>query len=589
MCFPSRLSSRAKIIARDTLAHALLIKHSGRASGQLLLKMALPSSPPLLPETDIPTSPLLLPEEAAELPLRPNLSHVSYRGVSRKRQFSDYDCLSSDPIFSEPDSDVEEEVGGNRRKRKRLLKGPWFNLRRASTQSLIRRVALQDKFDSGIFMGSDLSDDTIDSTLPDPRTLARPSMEIDTTPRPTAVPSSSQKTPTVEQLASKCINHCLETGRESVDLSDFNLTILSNTTLKPLHQLIKHPHVDLSEPPSEDDFSPLTPSVQLFLSGNKLTSLPSELFRLINITVLSLRNNLLQEIPPSIGKLPHLKEFNIAQNSIRWLPWEMLDLMHCRGSHRQITVRPNPLIDPIPDMSGPSPLPRPAFTTSEFKEHLSRWGETNGAFFNQMKRWYNEDGAPWTMRHELELRLKLGRLRFNSYITEASRAGVELQQCNEQLIYLTSSAIRFLEIDGSMHRTTTAAIEGCVEDKFRAAVDPLTDAPAERNSSIPSLYEFALRSLQANTALDSLLQFEEDFSPAIATSLRAASRGVEYGNESCSACGNHFLIARAECVEYWCNGFPSQDHLTQETVLPFLGRACSWKCAMPSELGAFRF
>ena len=121
-------------------------------------------------------------------------------------------------------------------------------------------------------------------------------------------------------------------------------------------------------------------------------------------------------MPHSIGRLSNLQELNIAQNNIRWLPWEMLDLMHCRTSHRQITVRPNPLVDPVHAFSTPSPLPKPHFTKEEYREHLSRWGETHGAFYQKMRQWYSEDGAPWGIRQDLELRLKLARLRLNMYL-----------------------------------------------------------------------------------------------------------------------------------------------------------------------------
>lgn len=443
--------------------------------------------------------------------------------------------------------------------------------------------------DSGVWMGSDLSDDSVDSTLSGRRKMARLDMEEHSARISLQGPQTARLPPTAEDFAAKTINHCLETGHESVDLSDLGLTDLSNSTLRPLHQLIRHSHADLTQPPSEDEFCSLTPSIQLFISGNKLTSLPSELFRLTNITVLSLRNNDLREIPSSIGRLSNLKELNIAQNGIKWLPWQMLDLMHCRGEHRRIIVRPNPLMNPLVDFAGPSPLPRPAVTPGEFKEHLSRWGETSGAFFQQMKQWYHEDDVPWTMRHELELRLKLGRLRLNNYLNEASRSGVELQLCKEQLLYVTSSVVTYFEVDGSTCRTSHTAPLISEEERFLAAMDPLINRPSEDTvSSIPSLFELALRTAQANFIPIDLLEAAEDLPASVASGIRHAFHGLEHGNESCSVCGKHFIIARAEWMEYWFNGFPSKDCLEPETVMPFLRRVCSWTCAKPSDLGAFR-
>ena len=77
----------------------------------------------------------------------------------------------------------------------------------------------------------------------------------------------------------------------------------------------------------DDDYSPLTPSLQLFLSGNSLTELTGELFELENLQVLSLRNNKLREIPSGIRRLTQLQEINVSVNRLEHLPYEMLLLM----------------------------------------------------------------------------------------------------------------------------------------------------------------------------------------------------------------------------------------------------------------------
>ena len=551
--------------------------------------MALPSSPPLLPEADAAPSPPPLSDEAADLPIRP--SELSIPGRSRKRQLSDYGSLSSDPLFSEGTSEAEEEYGGERRDRKRLVRGPWWNLSKSPRRSLRQRMAKRERMrnlDSGVWLGSDLSDESVDSTLSSQERMA--TLEVEDRSNllvPHALQDKQQHLSAAENLASKAITRCLETGQESIDLTDLNLSELSDGTLKPLHQFIRHTHTDLTQPPSEDEFTPLTPSIQLFLSGNKLISLPSELFRLTNITVLSLRNNSLSEIPPSIGQLPNLRELNIAQNNIKWLPWEMLDLLHCRGNHRQITIRPNPLISPVDGSDGYPPLPRPKVSPSEYNEHLSRWGETSGAFFSKMKQWYSKEGEPWTMRHELELRLKLGRLKRTMYLQEASRAGTELKLCREQLVYLASSTVRFFDANGAPWRAGTPTTLLSDEQRFHAVVDPLAGSPnISDTTSCPSMFEMALRKIQASFNLS---DFPDDLPSAITAGLQQAAEGAEYGNQKCSVCGNSFIVPRAEWIESWFNGFPSQECLTQETVLPFLRKVCSWRCVQPNEIGAFRF
>ncbi|KAF2485797.1 hypothetical protein BDY17DRAFT_309096 [Neohortaea acidophila] len=560
----------------------------------------VPSSPPLLPqlEDDLPLDEDTAAADELPLPIRPSSSNKdAARKLHLKRQFSDYGSqISSDPLFSEGPSDVEEE-GSDRRRRKKHFVGPWYNLRRTSTQSLLKSMARREQLrnaDSGVFMGSDETESTFDDLPSSPRNEIGEFVERD--PFPTQIRPRALPTPSSEHRAARVIQECLDVGRETIDLHGLGLAEITNQALRPLHQLIKHSHVDLTRPPSEDTFRPLTPSIQLFLSGNKLTSLPSELFRLINITVLSLRNNHFSEIPASIAKLPHLVEMNIAQNNVRWLPWVFLDLMHSRGGtpRRNITLRPNPLIMPLSNFTGPSPLPRPSFTPGEFKEHLSRWGETNGAFFQQMKQWYREDDVPWTMRHELELRLKLSRLRLNRWLTEASRAGVELQQRDEQLLYVASSAVRFFDVDGSLHRTANhAQVETHDADElFAATVDPLENAPPKPSSALPSLYELALRSLQSTFTTQDFTNLYAQLPANMTSTLRKAFEATPSsgggGNEACAVCGSRYIVPRAEWIEYWFHGYPAQEYLTPETVLPFLRRVCSWRCAVPSELGAFK-
>ena len=549
--------------------------------------MALPSSPPLLPEIDPPSSPALFPDESAELPIRP--SELPAVRPSLKRGFSDYTNLSSDPYFSEGTSETGEEDAGQQRRRKRLIRGPWWKLRPGAGSALSKKMARREPLrnaDSGVFMGSDMSDVSIDSLLSSQQQMAGLVVDDKVKETPRFISDA-------EIQARQTVNRCVDIGLQAVDISNLGMTELSDETLRPLHHLILQPHTDLTQPPSEDEFGPLTPSIQLFMFGNRLASLPFELFRLVNIKVLSLRNNELETIPHTLARLSNLTELNIAQNNIKWLPWEMLDLMHCKDVHRKIQLRPNPLISPLADLSGPSPLPRPTVKGKEFVEYLSRWGETSGAFFEKMKQWYGEENVAWTMRHELELRLKLGRLKLTNYLEGMSRFGSELKRCSEcreQMIYLASSKVRFFDVGGSIFRPTDTMAPVDDVETYPAVVDSLLGAPpAYKESTTPSLFELSLRTAQANFNLHDLCQLPEDLPEAIPKALQHAAKGSEKGNECCSVCRKHFIIARAEWVEHWFYGYPSLEHLTQESILPFLRKACSWACARPSELGSFKF
>ncbi|KAG8836694.1 hypothetical protein FRC18_010841 [Serendipita sp. 400] len=90
----------------------------------------------------------------------------------------------------------------------------------------------------------------------------------------------------------------------------------------------------------------MTP-VQLYLSGNFISSLPSELFRVENLTVLSLRKNRLTHIPPAIGGLRNLAELAIGGNSIAFLPSEIEKL-----PLKALNLHPNKWLE-CPDVDDP--------------------------------------------------------------------------------------------------------------------------------------------------------------------------------------------------------------------------------------------
>ncbi|KAL7419129.1 hypothetical protein Q5752_005965 [Cryptotrichosporon argae] len=67
-------------------------------------------------------------------------------------------------------------------------------------------------------------------------------------------------------------------------------------------------------------------SMEVYAASNMLKSLPSALFEITNLTMLSLRSNQLTSLPAAIGELKHLKELNISNNRITHLPSTILNL-----------------------------------------------------------------------------------------------------------------------------------------------------------------------------------------------------------------------------------------------------------------------
>ncbi|KAK5137580.1 hypothetical protein LTR08_007875 [Meristemomyces frigidus] len=534
--------------------------------------MALPSSPPLLPEQDLPTSPTFL----------------SIAGAStRKRQLSDYGSMSSDPLFSDNTSDGDAGHYDEQPRRKRLVRGPWWSVGKKRESSLRRSVAKKEgkrNADSGVWMGSDVSEESTESILGSQQRLQELAVEdemdvetkietkIDEVTKVEETTKSGKPRPDAKMLAVRFVQMCVDTGQESVDLSDFGLSYISNATLRPLHQLIRNTFANFTHPPSEDEFGPLTPSIQLYLSGNQLTALPSELFTLTNITVLSLRNNELSEIPPAIGRLDKLKELNISGNGLRYLPWELLELLDGREKQRQITVRPNPLMEPC-DISGPNPLPIPDLRHVMASGEFDTWVVED--YIEFLRRVYKEEGHHYSMRGELELRLKQARLMQNGHMEDVSIASGAAQISPDvELMYLASSAVRYFGIDGTpLRRADSGKAES---DTLAAVLDPTAAAPAAAGNSTPSLFELTLRSLQSNFNLPDFLPHMADagLSSTLASAFyRAAANSAEHGNETCSTCRRQLIVARAEWMEYWYHGSSMQWELTPESVLPFLRKA----------------
>ncbi|CAE6436483.1 unnamed protein product [Rhizoctonia solani] len=79
--------------------------------------------------------------------------------------------------------------------------------------------------------------------------------------------------------------------------------------------------------------------IQLYLANNGITVLPSELFQLNNLTLLSLRGNKLRNLPPAIGNLKSLRSLNVANNELSTLPSELSYL-----NLQTLLLDPNPFL-----------------------------------------------------------------------------------------------------------------------------------------------------------------------------------------------------------------------------------------------------
>src|SRR5450432_907472 len=154
-------------------------------------------------------------------------------------------------------------------------------------------------------------------------------------------------------------------------------------------------------------YHPLRPKLKFFLSNNSLRRVPGELFSLDNVAVLSLRCNLLVDLPSAIGRLRRLIELNVANNNLHFLPYEILQIFSGASKLHSLTWHPNPFYEPdIPNAApyrGGEPYPpdlrdgvlsrtgRPGAVASVLPESNHKWNVTYK--FRSHVRFMNIDGT----------------------------------------------------------------------------------------------------------------------------------------------------------------------------------------------------
>ncbi|ORY74617.1 hypothetical protein BCR37DRAFT_401319 [Protomyces lactucae-debilis] len=116
------------------------------------------------------------------------------------------------------------------------------------------------------------------------------------------------------QVVQNVVNEAIENGKTHVDLSQRNLTVLPDV-ISDLNLLV-----------SASQGISMKPQLRLFLSRNRLKTLPESLFELKELEFLSLSGNKLKTLSSSIGKLKNLVSLNVGLNQIEFLPASLLTL-----------------------------------------------------------------------------------------------------------------------------------------------------------------------------------------------------------------------------------------------------------------------
>ncbi|TKA69837.1 hypothetical protein B0A49_07424 [Cryomyces minteri] len=521
--------------------------------------MSLPSSPP----------PYITP-----LPSRKKRNHAY--------TFDDANT-SSDPIYSDDAADaIEDYTGGSPRK---YYRGSWWS-HDVAAQAEDGRAAVADfarNGDSGVWMGSDSTDDSLGdgSGLPTRRAL----LPLRACPGAEKV---ATKPLTAEDYARHEIERCVELNEEIVDLSAISLDTLSDVTLRPLHQLIRPPRDDLL-PPDSDEYGSFLPRIQLFLSRNALRTVPSEIFALENLAVLSLRNNKIAELPSSIGNLRNLVELNVASNRLRWLPWETLSLIGRAGKLKRLSVLPNPMVQGFKrcDAQAEARVWRLARDVPEAEAMLQSARATLADHETDEAR----EPSAWFIKLQEELlrRMRAHELGSDDFedpmFVDVEPVEAERYPWKQEPIHVASTPIAFLTIDGQPQRES---VDPPSSTHYTVTHVPATEsghAPTApdptRTSGVPSLLELASRECGKSPSLSRLSQSSPDELPAPV--LRVLERAIHVrrtGGRSCSTCGRPYAIPRAEWIEYWHHVPDALVCSVEEMFLPFLRHACSWGCAV---------
>ncbi|KAJ3060264.1 hypothetical protein HDU98_003751 [Podochytrium sp. JEL0797] len=179
---------------------------------------------------------------------------------------------------------------------------------------------------------------------------AQPHHPFSTPPR---LPFRKRKTPTTSSFSSHlsvsdAIAFAVENGDPNLDLSYRNLHSIPPQIYDLKHTVSinkQHPHDALSNDSiflDPNATSTSSSKAKLFLSMNRIQVLDLRLFEVVNLTVLSLRNNAITHLPRQIRLLSNLIELSIGGNLLTYLPAELCGCMH---PGLKVFAFPNPFLE----------------------------------------------------------------------------------------------------------------------------------------------------------------------------------------------------------------------------------------------------
>jgi hypothetical protein len=554
-----------------------------------------PSSPPLACTMDLPPNPFF------------------------ERQHTAFTTKSSSPppVFSSDDSRESVDVTNYESPRihKNKRKGNWWDSREsAHTSPEVKKTKFARNFDSGIYMLSDATNSSDDLPPPPyvPSTCLRRTMsgkraintratdeeEID-------VDVEVVSHPTPEQVFNRQIEDGCATDQESYDFVDLNLEDSDITRICDLNTVISHPPVYDIELPTAGQYRSLLPELQINLSKNKLRRLVPSLFTLKDLTGLYLRQNDIDMLPQQISRLRKLESLDVSLNKLKYLPFDIINLLSPHGKMTRLTLMGKDLLQPmsfdtfsVTDYQKQEqgslhhmdslPLDEVREDAGQQLAHLYRTLATckdrNQAVWRirYFESWANSfDGGDdarecvvaedvgFYPHHPL---LRLDALKDGGVLAHAPR-------------YIARTLVSYYEQDGNLIKGSPQLPSSNSEEypiiiETNQGTYGVPSSPwfaPTSTSKVSSLFtttlQMALESLEVDTIRGYLGPDIPSSAEAILT--RAEENAADgYGIfRKCHVCHKKYVMARAEWIEFWKRGLGE--------FLPLKVSVCSWGCVPP--------
>ncbi|KAG9206270.1 hypothetical protein G6514_004995 [Epicoccum nigrum] len=483
---------------------------------------------------------------------------------------------SPPPLFSSDDSGETLDITNYESPRfsKPKRKGAWYETENGeSTQTTpeAKKAKMERKYDSGVYMLSDASDASMDPPLehrsPFPCTAdTADEDEVDTT--------------------EAAFLHALRAGLD-VDCQryDFSSLSLSDEDIKPIGELnsvIKNAPDTGNDLPVEGQYRSMVPELYINLGRNLLRRLTPSLFDLQHLTTLVLRDNAITELPPHISRLRNLTALDVTLNKLKYLPYELLELLTPRGKLQRLTTLGNYLIDRMPqtryqDLTAHAVQVATASPSTNIWQYLQSVSP-------------DHEALAWYYRYlESRARTVGGRRNMDAIFMHLHSTLSHQAGKRYPLHYIAHTLPSYFDQAGHLLRGSPAQPQSTL-DTYDCIVDtdigafgaPDTIFAPPTTSRVSPLLTSSLSTALTNISVDETREKLGDYAEqhdvaAILTKAEENDNGGFGCFRQCHACKRDYIVARAEWIEFWSIS-------TADTAFyPFKVRVCSWGC-VPAQM-----